>query len=200
MIENRPLNLNDCEQLIKLIKSRPETFNGYTDDQLKHRVEHDIEKIIPLYFVDPLYYIPGIFVDGKLFGALICKEFSNAPCWSWGYWISDGHHEKMYTTEGAKAFRAWDQILFDEMEINRKLNRFFIVYENRNDNTLKSTGFGERLFTWMGRQGYRVSKYQFMTDCEIEPNTEPKYEYQKQLLTNRTWPIPLSVRMGILIK
>jgi hypothetical protein len=157
MIENRPLNLNDCEQLIKLIKSRPETFNGYTDDQLKHRVENDIEKIIPLYFVDPLYYIPGIFVDGKLFGALICKEFSNAPCWSWGYWISDGHHEKMYTTEGAKAFRAWDQILFDEMEINRKLNRFFVVYENRNDNTLKSTGFGERLFTWMGRQGYRVS-------------------------------------------
>ena len=33
----------------------------------------------------------------------------------------------------------------------------------------------------MGRQGYRVSKYQFITDCEIEPNTEPKYEYQKQL-------------------
>ena len=98
------------------------------------------------------------------------------------------------------AFRQWDQILFDEMEINRKLNRFFLVYENRNDNTLKSAGFGERLFTWMGRQGYRVSKYQFITDCELEPNAEPKYEYQKYLLANRTWPIPLSIRMGVLVK
>ena len=200
MIENRPLNINDCDQLLKLMKARPYTFNGYTDDQLKFTIDYEIDKNVPSYFNDPLYYMPGIFVDGRLFGALICKEFSNSPSWTWGYWISDGHHEKMYTVEGAKAFRQWDQILFDEMEINRKLNRFFIVYENRNDNTLKSAGFSERLFTWMGRQGYRVSKYQFITDCEIESNTEPKYEYQKQLLTNRTWSIPLSIRMGILIE
>lgn len=200
MIENRTLNINDCEQLLELMKSRPYTFNGYTDDQLKDTINNDMEKIIPNYFNDPLYYVPGIFVDGKLFGALICKEFSSSPSWSWGYWISDGHHDKMYTVEGAKAFRQWDQMLFDEMEINRKLNRFFIVYENRQDNTLKSSGFGQRLFTWMGRQGYRVSKYQFITDCELLPGEKPKYEYQQKLLTDRTWPIPISIRMGTLVK
>jgi hypothetical protein len=200
MIENRPLNINDCDQLIQLMKNKPYTFNNYTDQHLQHHFQHEIDITIPTFFANPLYYIPGIFIDGKLFGALICKEFSNSPCWAWGYWISNGRQETISSKEGIMAFRQWDQILFDEMEINRKLNRFFTVYEHGNNTTLKSAGFGERLFAWMGRQGYRISRYQFMTDCEIEPNTEPKYDYQKQLLTNRTWPIPLSIRMGVLIK
>jgi hypothetical protein len=200
MIENRPLNIDDCDQLIQLMKSRSSTFNGYTDQELQHQFAHDIDITVPYYFTNPLYYIPGVFVDGKLSVAVICKEFSNSPCWAWGYWLSDGRNNLMHTKEGVMALKQWDQTLFDEMEVSRKLNRFFLVYENRYNNTVKSTGFDERLFTWMGRQGYRVSNYQFITDCELEPNTEPKYEYQKQLLSNRTWPIPLRIRMGVLSK
>ena len=39
-----------------------------------------------------------------------------------------------------------------------------------------------------------MSKYVFATDCIIEPNTMPKYEYQKNLILNRTWPIKIGIR------
>ena len=44
----------------------------------------------------------------------------------------------------------------------------------------------------------RLTKYKWFTDCVIEPNTLPKYAYQKAIAMNRTWPIRTIIRMGVL--
>ena len=53
MIENRPLTINDCDQLIQLMKNKPYTFNGYTDQHLQHYFQQEIDIIIPTYFSNP---------------------------------------------------------------------------------------------------------------------------------------------------
>ena len=197
---NRPLTVNDYEELVSLMKSRPYTFNGYTDKKLQDTINYNIEQEVYSWLNDPLYYIPAIFVDGKLFGAMICKEFENSPCWTWGYWVNYGNLPDVMSVEILKSFREWDRALFDEMEINRKLNRFFVCFRTADKDGLKSTGMSERLFQWMGRQNYRVARYKFITDCIIEADTLPKYEYQKNLLTNRSWPFDVAIRLGVLIE
>lgn len=199
MITYRPLTRKDIDQVIELYKLRPNVFDGYTDEQVKA----DIDRSIPQWFDNDLYYIPGLFVDNKLFGCLIAKEAENTPSWTWGHWISHpGYITEMYNGDGFKSLRAADQMLFDEMEINRKLSRVFLAYELKQTDSkqqVKSIIWGhERFFTWLRKWGFRLSKYTFYTDCVIEPNTYPKYPYQRAITMNRTWPVRVTIRMGIL--
>lgn len=199
MITYRPLTLKDKDQVVELYKLRPNVFDGYSDDQVKK----DIDESIPKWFESDLYYIPGLFVDGKLFGCLIAKEAENTPSWTWGHWISHpGYISEMYNGDGFKSLRDADQMLFDEMEINRKLSRVFLVYQLKDqdsDEKVKSIVRGhDRLFTWLRKWGFRLSRYQFFTDCIVEPGTMPKYAYQKAITMDRTWPVHVTIRMGVL--
>jgi hypothetical protein len=99
-----------------------------------------------------------------------------------------------------------DTLLFDEMENNRHLNRFFVLYSKINPETrtlagtgLHSTGLSARLFALMNQFNFRVSRYNFFTDCHIPANTLAKYSYQRYIQANKTYPVDTEIRMGVLI-
>ncbi len=195
----KPLTINDCDQLIELINQRPHVFNGYHDPDW-HK---SIIETVPSWFQDPLYFLPAIWKDGNIVLALVIKESPTTPSWAWGHWISRHDSARiMYTTEGVEMFRETDRQIFDEMEINRKLNRMMLSYRiyDSETNHLKNAGMSDRMFEWMRRHNYRVSNYKFYTDCEVEANTEAKYPYQRALLGNRTWPFKTAIRLGMLIQ
>ena len=195
----RPLTINDCDQFIDLMKERPYLFNGYHDPDW-HKT---ILNIAPKWFEDPLYFFPGLWIDGKLLGTIVAKESASSPSWAWGHWVGRaGFVGTIYSEEGVKVFKHADQEIFDEMEVKRKLNRLFVSYrlDDRNGTSLKNAGMSDRIFAWMGRNNFRVARYKFYTDCEVEPGEEAKYSYQKELLGNRVWPFKVAVRLGMLIQ
>lgn len=192
----RPLDINDCDQFIDLVKERPYLFNGYQDPDWHKTI---LERA-PKWFKDPLYFFPGLWVDGRLLGTIVAKEFSTSPSWAWGHWVGrQGFVGTMYSPEGVKIFKLADKEIFDEMEHRRKLNRFFLSYRVLDDKLhLKNAGMSDRIFAWMGRNNFRIANYKFYTDCEVEEGQEPKYSYQKELLGNRTWPFKTAIRVGML--
>ena len=194
----RPLTINDYDVLSELLQQRPYVFNGYTDESFKK----SIFELVGEWLTNPYYYLPSFFIDGVYYGSIVCKESNTAPSWAWCHWVTrPGWASKMYTPEGVAAWRRADQELFNEMEINRKLNRIFLsyrVFENESTH-LKNAGMSDRMFAWMSRQGFRISKYRFIDDCFVEANEEAKYPYQRALLSDRTWPFKTVVRMGVLI-
>jgi hypothetical protein len=196
MITYRPLTINDCDELINLLQLRPYIFNNYTDADFKNTITSSA----PKWFLDPTFFVPGIFINGELTGAMVLKESSSAPVWTWGHWIhKPGHVAKMYSEEGVRVFKEADQLVFDEMEVARKLNRVYVAYNMSEGNQgLKAAGMSDRMLPWMRRQGFRIANYKFYTDCIVEPNTMPRYSYQKDLILNRTWPIKVALRIGML--
>lgn len=192
----RPLTINDCDELIDLLKERPYLFNGHHDPEW-HKT---ILELAPKWFKNSLYFIPGVWADNRLIGTLIAKESSNSPSWAWGHWISRaGFLTNMYSDEGVKIFKQTDHEIFEEMEVRRKLNRIVLSYKiSGDDKNLKNAGMSDRIFAWMGRNNFRVARYKFYTDCIIEPGTLPKYQYQQDLIGNRTWPFSIAVRTGML--
>jgi hypothetical protein len=192
----RPLTINDCDELIDLLKERPYLFNGHHDPEW-HKT---ILELAPKWFKNSLYFIPGVWADNRLIGTLIAKESSNSPSWAWGHWISRaGFLTTMYSDEGVKIFKQTDHEIFEEMEVRRKLNRIVLSYKiSGDDKNLKNAGMSDRIFAWMGRNNFRVARYKFYTDCIIEPGTLPKYQYQQDLIGNRTWPFSIAVRTGML--
>jgi hypothetical protein len=195
----RPLDINDCEQLIDLLKERPYLFNGYHDPEWNKK----ILEIAPKWFEDPLYHFPALWVDGRLLGAIIAKESASSPSWTWGHWVGrSGFVTTMYSEEGVKIFKHADNEIFDEMEVRRKLNRFFVSYRYNDSEKShsKNAGMSDRMFAWMSRNNFRVSQYKFYTDCEVEAGQTAKYAYQRELLGNQSWPFKTVIRLGMLIE
>lgn len=192
----RPLTINDCDEFIDLLKERPYLFNGHYDPDW-HKTVLDIA---PKWFKNPLYFIPGVWADNRLIGTLVAKESSTSPSWAWGHWISRaGFVSKMYSDDGVKVFKETDYEIFEEMEVKRKLNRIMLSYRiSGDDKNLKNAGMSDRIFAWMGRNNFRVARYKFYTDCIVEPGTLPKYQYQQELIGNRTWPFSVAIRLGML--
>jgi hypothetical protein len=193
----KPLTINECDQFIDLLKSRPHVFNGYHDPEWFKT----ILTAVPKWFKNPLYFLPSIWADGDLIATIILKESANSPSWAWGHWVTKiGSPALMYTTDGVNIFREADRQIFDEMEVNRNLNRMMLSYryEDQVGDRLKNAGMSDRMFAWMSRNNYRVARYKFYTDCTVEANKEAKYTYQRELLGNRTWPFKTAVRIGFL--
>ena len=204
-ISHRPLTINDAEQLINIIEERPEVFMGYSDDHFKNELITRIPDILK----DPYYFNLGLFVDGYLEGAGMMKELTSSPSWAWAHWvvkkkIYEGRLTPEYITQFRKVLLSMDHDLFDEMEVHRKLNRFFFcsLTDDNNNNKLRAVNSlepYERLMKVISREGpTRVSKYQLTTDAVIEPFTLPRYDYQQQMVLNRIWPIKLRVCMAVL--
>jgi hypothetical protein len=197
MFTYRQLDINDTDQLTDLLLERPEVFNGYTDDEFKNHCK----TLAPTVLSENLWFVMGLFMDGKLHGVGMMREISNSPAWVWGHWVgrkTDFH--KVFSEDGLKVFRAMDNDVFNEMEQTRKLNRYFVAYRIHEnvDGTLKTVGMSDRFFQWLRSKGVnRGTSYKFFNDCIIEPNTLPKYQYQQAIVLNRTWPIKLGIRLGL---
>lgn len=194
----KALDYKDKDQLRELLEMRPHVFNGYTDDKFKDFMLGNVDE----FFNDSSYFMPGVWADDKLIGTLIAKESAGSPSWVWGHWVSRPNTTSIiYSADGNRVFKQTDQELFNEMETRRGLNRFFVAYKASEDNThLKNTGMSDRLFTLMSRLNFRVSRYKFITDCEVEAGEEAKYAYQRAILGDRIWPFKVAVRMGVLIQ
>lgn len=193
----RPLNINDSEQFISLLNERPHLFNGYHDPEW-HKA---ILNVAPKWLEDPLWFIPSIWADDQLIAAICLKESASSPSWTWGHWVTkQGSPSLMYTKDGVNIFKEADKQIFNEMENKRKLNRIYLSYRVYTDanNNLKNAGMSDRMFAWMSRNNYRVARYKFFTDCIVDENTMPKYNYQKELLAYRTWPFKTALRIGFL--
>jgi hypothetical protein len=204
-ISQRPLTIDDAEQLINIVEERPEVFMTYTDDHFKNELISNIPQMLQ----DPYYFNIGLFVDGVLEGAGMMKEFKSTPAWCWAHWVlrKTAHHGRLTpenTAQFKKVMKSIDEDLFDEMEVHRKLNRFFFCSLNDNDdkNKLRSINSIEsyhRVIKLISRDGpTRAAQYQVITDCVVEPYTLPKYSYQQEMTLNRTWPIKLRVSMAVL--
>jgi hypothetical protein len=205
IISYRPLTIDDADQVISIIEQRPEVFMGYTDDYFKNSLISQIPEILK----DPYYFNMGFFVDGELTGAGIMKEFVNTPAWCWAYWlVKKATLQRWLNPENLPQFRevmnSMDVALFDEMEKNRKLNRFFFASlmdgsnnKLRTANTIESY---ERVMQLINR-GWcpsRVSRYQFFNDSIVEPYELPKYSYQQDIIGFRSWPIKIRICMAVM--
>lgn len=197
MITARVLTSVDKDSLAELINLRPQTFNGYSDEQF----ESVITTLVDEWFDSPLCFMVGMFDDDLLIGALVAIESQHSPSWTWAYWISRPgiKVETFVHGEGLAAFKHADQLLFEEMETARGLNRFFVSYPVKGTG-LKGTGMSPRLFQIMQRHGFRVSRYHFITDCIVPAGEAAKYSYQQAIQGNRLWPVDTEIRMGVLIQ
>lgn len=199
MIFARVLDMQDKEKMLDLIGSSPKIFNDLHDDKF----EQDLPQYVENWFNNPLCFMVGIFDHDFLMGAVIGIESEHTPSWTWAYWISRSKNlfETFVQSEVLNALRQGDQILFDEMENNRKLNRFFVHFGyDLKPSGIKTTGVDSRLLAIMHRYNFRISKYHIITDCIIPANTMAKYSYQRAIHGNRPWSIPTEIRLAVLIK
>ena len=197
MITSRPLDANDIDPLMEIVAQRPYTLNGYTDKEFQEQ----ILDYVPTWVSNPLHYAVGMFENNNLAAAMIGLESVYSPSWVWAHWVSKPGFGfgSFASSNGIPAFKEADDILFDEMETRRNLNRFFLTYRQTNNSSLKSAGMSPRMFEIMRRYNFRVSRYQFITDCLVPAGQEPKYEYQKNIVGNRLWPMDIEIRMGVLV-
>lgn len=194
----RELTVTDTDQVLELFDSNPYVYNNYTDEEfvktLRSLLQSELE--------NPLCFFPGIFVDGKLYCTIYAKESASSPSWTWAHYLfRPKSFDILIKPELIKSLIELDEALFYEMEDRRKLNRFWLVYPyENNSSTTRVSGTIERIWKFIGKAKNfqsRFSMYNFYTDCVVEKNTLPKYNYQQQLLGQRTWPIDLAVRLGV---
>lgn len=185
----RIIGIEDSDNLLVLLNERPEVFNGYTDDQYKNYLNINVPKMLE----DPLFFNIGFYSENKLCGVVILKEFTGSPAWCIAHLLFSKGMD-IINRETIQLALDLDKFIFDEMENKRNLNRFHFAYR-ATDNSIRSIGSAERFFSLSNKiKSTRISNYVFATDCIIEPNTIPKYEYQKNLVLNRTWPIKIGIR------
>lgn len=199
-VTSKVLEKSNQEQLLQLVNARLMTFNnGFQDNEFKI----NWPKIVNGWFDSPLCYMVGMFDNEELLGSMIALESAHSPSWSWVYWISstDNIYETFIQGDGLESLRQADKLIFDEMEINRGLNRFFVHngYKSK-DFGIKTTGMNSRLLAIMKRYNFRVSNYHLITDCIIPAGEMAKYSYQRELHGNRTWPMDTEIKMAVLIK
>jgi hypothetical protein len=200
----RQLNSSDVDAFMALVKTRPQTFMGYSDDAFQESITVNI----PNWLSNPLCFCIGVFDDVEMTGAMVAIESPYSPSWTWAYWVNkmgavgrifDKNSENL--GEGIKTFRELDKLLFDEMETKRGLTRFFVAYPHIfSSDALRSSRSADRFLTFMKKFKLSTSRYEDYDDAFIPANSMPKYEYQKQVIGNRVWPIDLSIKMCVLIK
>ena len=203
MISIRQLNSSDTDAFVALVKSRPQTFMGFSDDMFQQSIiEH-----LPSWHSDPLCFCIGIFDDAEMTGAIVAIESQYSPSWTWAYWVSKvGLVGTIFDNlspnpaEGIKTFREVDRLLFDEMDTKRGLTRFFIAYPDiPSSNALRSARSADRFFTFMKRINLSTTRYEVYEDTLVTANSLPKYDYQRQVIGNRVWPIDIAIKMCVLI-
>lgn len=199
MLDIKILQKEDLNILKTLFAKNPRIFNGYTDMQYQAHLLENAAKILN----DKLFFNVGVFNKNNLVGVIILKEFSTAPAWCWAHHLCE---TQGFLFDNAKEFKnlviSLDKIIFDEMENKRNLNRWHFAY-NAEKSGVRSVGGIERFLKF--GQAYNVknpegSKYHFCTECILEPNSMPKYDYQKNMILNRTWPIKIGIRSAFKIR
>ena len=200
----RQLNSSDEAAFIALVKTRPQTFMGYSDDAFQESITVNI----PNWLSNPLCFCIGVFDDAEMTGAMVAIESPYSPSWTWAYWVSKVgmigtifDKNSANPDEGIKTFRELDKLLFNEMETKRGLTRFFVAYPHiSSSNALRSSKSADRFWTFMKRLNLFTSRYEIYEDALISAESMPKYEYQKQIIGNRVWSIDLSIKMCVLIE
>jgi hypothetical protein len=203
MTSLRQLTINDTEKFVNLVKSRPQTYMGFSDDQF----QESIVKSIPGWVADPMNFSVGVFKEDELIGAMVAVESPHSPSWTWAYWVAKagavgvGFNElSAEREESLTALREADKFLFDEMENKRGLTRFFVAYYDKpGSNNLRSARSSDRFLTFMQKFKLSAVRYHIVTDAIIPAGTEPKYNYQRAIIGDRVWPIDLSIKMCVLI-
>ena len=200
----RQLNSSDEAAFIALVKTRPQTFMGYSDDAFQESITVNI----PNWLSNPLCFCMGVFDGAEMTGAMVAIESPYSPSWTWAYWVSKVgmigtifDKNSANPDEGIKTFRELDKLLFNEMETKRGLTRFFVAYPHiSSSNALRSSKSADRFWTFMKRLNLFTSRYEIYEDALISAESMPKYEYQKQIIGNRSWPIDLAIKMCVLIE
>lgn len=200
----RQLNSSDEAAFIALVKTRPQTFMGYSDDAFQESITVNI----PNWLSNPLCFCIGVFDDAEMTGAMVAIESPYSPSWTWAYWVSKVgmigtifDKNSVNPDEGIKTFRELDKLLFNEMETKRGLTRFFVAYPHiSSSSALRSSRSADRFWTFMKRLNLFTSRYEIYEDALISAESMPKYEYQKQIIGNRVWSIDLSIKMCVLIE
>jgi len=203
MTSIRQLTINDTEKFVDLVRARPQTYMGYTDDQF----QETIVKNIPGWVSEPLNFSVGVFKEAELIGAMVAVESPHSPSWTWAYWVATagtvgvGFNElSAEREESLTALREADKFLFDEMEKKRGLTRFFVAYYDKpGSNNLRSARSSGRFLTFMQKFKLSAVRYHIVTDAVVPAGTEPKYSYQRAIIGGRVWPIDLSIKMCVLI-
>lgn len=190
----RQLNSSDADAFMALVKTRPQTFMGLSDEKFYESMTANI----PDWLSNSLCFCIGVFDDAEMTGAMVAIESPYSPSWTWAYWVSKIGSVGIQTME---RFRAITKLLFDEMETKRGLTRFFVVYPYiPSSNALRSSRSADRFFIFMEKFNLFTSRYTVYNDALISTDSMPKYNYQKQIIGNRSWPIDLAIKMCVLIE
>jgi hypothetical protein len=202
MISIRQLNSGDADAFVALVKSRPQTFMGFSDDAF----QRSIIGHLPSWLSDPLCFCIGLFKDDEIIGAMVAIESPHSPSWTWAYWVGQAgavgvslNEILLDREETLQTARDVDKFLFDEMEKKRGLTRFYIALRDIPSSTaLRSSRSSNRFLTFMNKFKLSTSRYEVYDDAFIPADSIPKYEYQKQIIGNRTWPIDLAIKLCVL--
>lgn len=185
--------------MLDLINARPEIFNNYYDETFAQK----LPQLCNQWFESPFCVMVGIFKDDILIGAAIALESEYTPSWTWAYWISrEKNLFNIFTDKDfLTALKQGDELLFNEMENVRHLNRFFVHFAyGLKSSGIKITGIDDRLLSIMKRHNFRISRYHIITDCIIPAGTMAKYPYQCAIHGSRPWSIDTEIRLGVLIQ
>jgi hypothetical protein len=204
MISIRQLNSSDADAFVALVKSRPQTFMGFSDDVF----QQSIIGHLPSWLSDPLCFCIGLFKNDEIIGAMVAIESPHSPSWTWVYWVGQSgvvgvslNEILQDREETLQTARDVDKFLFDEMEKKRGLTRFYIALRDIPSSTaLRSSRSSDRFLTFMNKFKLSTSRYEVYDDAFIPADSMPKYEYQKQIIGNRAWPIDLAIKLCVLIK
>jgi hypothetical protein len=204
MISIKQLDSNDLDVFITLVKNRPQTFMGYNDEVFQQSIIGNL----PSWLSDPLCFCIGLFKDDEIIGAMVAIESPHSPSWTWVYWVGQSgvvgvslNEILQDREETLQTARDVDKFLFDEMEKKRGLTRFYIALRDIPSSTaLRSSRSSDRFLTFMNKFKLSTSRYEVYDDAFIPADSMPKYEYQKQIIGNRAWPIDLAIKMCVLIK
>lgn len=198
MFDIKILQSEDQDILKNLFFKNPQIFNGYTDKEYRNHLVNSVETILN----DKLFFNIGIFNKNELAGVVILKEFSTAPAWCWAHHLFEYNGFFLDNWKGLiNLISKMDEIIFTEMEDKRKLNRWHFAY-NAEQTGMRSVGGIERLLQFGQKHQIqsRMSKYHFITEFILEPNCMPKYDYQKNMILNRSWPIKIGMRTAFKIQ
>jgi hypothetical protein len=201
MLTIKKLNSSDADALVALVKSRPQTFIGYNDNSFSESIIIHSQ----LWLSDPMCFCLGLYDDNEMILAIVTIESPHSPSWTWAYWIakSDWMRGLRGYGENQSLRMIWqeiDTLLFDEMETKRGLNRFYFAYrDNDSTNSLRSARSGDRWFTYLKKNFKYISRYAVCDDAVITADSMPKYDYQKKILGNRTWPFDLIIKCCVLV-
>jgi hypothetical protein len=169
-----------------------------------YRNRENIPSMLENMANDSLFVILLTIVNDEIIGVCIMKEWEFQPCWNWCYWdFAPGKLTAIWLEQGFTVLKLLDHHVFEEMETNRGLRRWFFSHAVHGDSKalgIRTAGNWERFISagYLRKYNLRSHNYTYFDDSIISAGTQGKYPYQRAIMLDTTYSCDIRIRVGIL--